>query len=135
MITGVMFDVLAKVPVNYMHAPFNTPEREMAMELIKELGPGDLLVLDRGYPGYRMFHAIINQPVDLHGISFSWQSWQHPYVFIPAASSQSQSSLTRGTLPGSPDRCARQICGWSLRAWSAHPHQPQFINPFFLVQA
>ena len=64
MITGVMFDVLAKLPVNYMRAPFNTSEREMAMELIKELGPGDLLVLDRGYPGYRMFHAIINQPVE-----------------------------------------------------------------------
>jgi hypothetical protein len=64
MITGVLFDVLAKLPVNYMRAPFNTPEREMAMELIQELGPGDLLVLDRGYPGYEMFHAIVNQGVD-----------------------------------------------------------------------
>lgn len=64
MITGVLFDVLAKLPVNYMRAPFNTPEREMARELIKELGPGDLLLLDRGYPGYQMFHAIINQGVD-----------------------------------------------------------------------
>lgn len=64
MITGVLFDVLAKLPVNYMRAPFNTPEREMALELIQELGPGDLLVLDRGYPGYEMFHAIVNQGVD-----------------------------------------------------------------------
>ena len=64
MITGVLFDVLAKLPVNYMRAPFNTPEREMALELIQELGPGDLLVLDRGYPGYAMFHAIVNKGVD-----------------------------------------------------------------------
>ena len=64
MITGVMFDVLSQLPVNYLGAPFNTPEREMAMELIKELGPGDLLMLDRGYPGYRRFHAIINNPVE-----------------------------------------------------------------------
>ena len=64
MITGVLFDVLAKLPINYMRAPFNTPEREMALELIQELGPGDLLVLDRGYPGYRMFQAIIKQRVD-----------------------------------------------------------------------
>src|SRR5665648_708115 len=34
MITGVLFDVLAKVPLNYMRAPFNTPEREMALALL-----------------------------------------------------------------------------------------------------
>lgn len=64
MITGVLFDVLAKVPLNYMRAPFNTPEREMALALLPELGPGDLLLLDRGYPGYLMFRAIIEQGVD-----------------------------------------------------------------------
>ena len=64
MITGVLFDVLAKLPLNYMRAPFNTPEREMALELLRELGPGDLLVLDRGYPGYQMFHAVIKQGAD-----------------------------------------------------------------------
>jgi hypothetical protein len=64
MITGVLFDVLAKLPLNYMRAPFNTPEREMALELIRELGPGDLLLLDRGYPSYEMFLAIIKQHID-----------------------------------------------------------------------
>ena len=39
MITGVLFDVLAQLPVNYLRAPYNTSEREMAHELIKELGP------------------------------------------------------------------------------------------------
>jgi hypothetical protein len=64
LITGVLFDVLAKLPVNYMRAPFNTPEREMAMTLIQDLEAGDLLLLDRGYPGYRMFHAVITQGAD-----------------------------------------------------------------------
>lgn len=64
MITGVLFDVLAKVPLNYMRAPFNTPEREMAVELLRELGPKDLLLLDRGYPSYEMFLALINQHID-----------------------------------------------------------------------
>jgi hypothetical protein len=36
----------------------------MALELIRELGPGDLLLLDRGYPGYEMFLALIKQHTD-----------------------------------------------------------------------
>ena len=36
----------------------------MALALLPELGPGDLLLLDRGYPGYLMFRAIIEQGVD-----------------------------------------------------------------------
>jgi len=64
MITGVLFDVLAKLPLNYMRAPFNTPEREMAAVLLKELGPGDLLLLDRGYPGYQMFYALLEQGIE-----------------------------------------------------------------------
>jgi hypothetical protein len=41
-ITGVLFDVLAKVPLNYMRAPFKTPEREMALALLPFTagGPG-----------------------------------------------------------------------------------------------
>ncbi len=35
MITGVLFEVLAKLPLNYMRTPFNTPEREMALELLQ----------------------------------------------------------------------------------------------------
>jgi hypothetical protein len=64
LITGVLFDVLAKLPLNFIRAPFNTPEREMALELIQELGPGDLLLLDRGYPSYGMFVALIQQQLD-----------------------------------------------------------------------
>jgi hypothetical protein len=64
MAIGVLFDVLAKLPLNYMRAPFNTSERRMVLELLEELGSGDLLLLDRGYPGYRLFYAIFAQGAD-----------------------------------------------------------------------
>lgn len=64
MLTGVLFDVLAKIPLNYIRAPFYASERDLARELLQDLGPGDLLLVDRGYPGYEMFHAIIQQGVD-----------------------------------------------------------------------
>ena len=47
-----------------MRAPFNTPKREMVLVLLRELGERDLLVLDRGYPGCQMFHAVITQGAD-----------------------------------------------------------------------
>jgi len=64
MITGVLFDVPAKIPLNYLRAPFNTSERDLAAELLQELGPQDLLLLDRGFPGYRMFYEIRRQGVE-----------------------------------------------------------------------
>jgi hypothetical protein len=64
MAIGVLFDVLAKLPLNYLRAPFNTPERDMALALLEELGSGDLLLLDRGYPGYRLLQAIITRGAD-----------------------------------------------------------------------
>jgi len=64
MLTGVLFDVLAKIPLNYSRAPFYASERHLARQLIKELGPGDLALVDRGFPGYLMFHDLIQQGVD-----------------------------------------------------------------------
>ena len=63
MITGVLFDVLARIPLNYRRAPFNTSERDLARELIPELGPGDLLLLDRGFPSYQMFHDLLQSGI------------------------------------------------------------------------
>lgn len=65
MITAVLFDVLAKLPINFIRGPYNTPERELALRLISDLGPGDLLILDRGFPAYLLFLEIIRQGVEL----------------------------------------------------------------------
>jgi hypothetical protein len=63
MITSALYDVLAKIPLNYMRAPFNTPERDMAMVLLEDLMPGALLLLDRGHPGFLMFHKIAKKHI------------------------------------------------------------------------
>lgn len=54
-----MFDVLAKIPINMMWGAYASSERTMAMELIAEIGPGDLLLLDRGYPSFELFEKIL----------------------------------------------------------------------------
>ena len=64
MLTGVWFEVLAKIPLNYLRAPFYASERDLARELLQDVVPGDLLLLDRGYPGYEMFHALSRPGVD-----------------------------------------------------------------------
>lgn len=64
MITCALFNVLAKVPLNFIRGPFWTSERVMAKELIKELGPGDLLLLDRGFPSYALLLDMIRQGID-----------------------------------------------------------------------
>ena len=65
MLSCALYDVLAKVPINVMWGPYDTSERVMAQELIEDLGPGDLLLLDRGYPGFELFEKMLS-----HGIDF-----------------------------------------------------------------
>lgn len=64
MLTCALFDVMAKVPLNVIRGPFWASERMMAQELIKDLNAGDLLVLDRGYPCYKLFFDMIQQGLD-----------------------------------------------------------------------
>jgi hypothetical protein len=64
MITAVLFDVLAKLPINFVRGPFNTPERDLAMELLDDLSPADLLIMDRGFPAYWLFHEIIERGIE-----------------------------------------------------------------------
>jgi hypothetical protein len=64
MITCALFNVLAKIPINFIRGPFWTPERVMAKELINDLGLGDLLLLDRGFPSYELFFEMLQQGID-----------------------------------------------------------------------
>ena len=64
MLSCALYDVLAKTPLNFMWGPYDTSERTMAVELIKDLGPNDLLLLDRGYPGFELFEKMIAQGID-----------------------------------------------------------------------
>ena len=64
MLTCALFDVMAKVPLNVIRGPFRVSERMMAQELIKDLHAGDLLLLDRGYPCYKLFFDMVQQGID-----------------------------------------------------------------------
>lgn len=59
LLTGVLYDVLAKIPRNLMWGSYASSERDMALELIKDLGEGDLLLLDRGFPSFELFADLL----------------------------------------------------------------------------
>lgn len=64
LLSCALFDVLLKIPLNLMWGAHDVSERAMALELIKDLGPGDLLLLDRGYPGFELFEKLLHQGSD-----------------------------------------------------------------------
>lgn len=64
LLTGALYDVLAKIPLNLMWGAHTSSERNMALELIKDLGEGDLLLLDRGFPSFELFAALLARGID-----------------------------------------------------------------------
>ncbi|MDH4319428.1 MAG: transposase [Desulfobulbaceae bacterium] len=59
MLTCALYDGFSKIPLNLAWGPYGSSERAIALELIKDLGPGDLLLLDRGYPSFELLQALI----------------------------------------------------------------------------
>ena len=56
-----LFDVLNQLTVDAYLGPKSEGEREMAVHHLAQLGPNDLLLLDRGYPAFWLFVAILEQ--------------------------------------------------------------------------
>ena len=54
-------DVLNQVTLEALIEPKSRDERELAALHLAQLSPGDLLLLDRGYPAFWLFAAIIEQ--------------------------------------------------------------------------
>jgi hypothetical protein len=71
-----MFDTLNKVTVDALIGPPAQGEREYAAQHFAHIGPGDLVLLDRGYPAFWLFVLILSQnaqfcvrmPVGLWGV-------------------------------------------------------------------
>lgn len=59
-----MFDSLNKVTVDALIGPTAQGEREYAAQHLALVGPGDLVLLDRGYPAFWLFALIIQQQAD-----------------------------------------------------------------------
>ena len=56
-----MFDVLNKVTVDAIIAPKSEGERALAAKHLAHVQPDDLLLMDRGYPAFWLFAAILEQ--------------------------------------------------------------------------
>lgn len=53
-----LYDSLNKLTINGIITPINVSERDHAHQLLIDLMPNDLLLLDRGYPAFSLFNAI-----------------------------------------------------------------------------
>lgn len=64
MLVCTLYDVLAKIPLDGVAAHHATSERALAGTLMKSLKRGDLLLMDRGFPGFRLFDDVLKTGVD-----------------------------------------------------------------------
>ena len=44
--------------------PYGCDEREVLLQLLPQMHSGDLLILDRGYPGYEVIEALTERDID-----------------------------------------------------------------------
>ena len=58
MLVSVLYDVFGRFPVAATIAPAATSERQELLKLLPHLRPGDVLVLDRGYPSFEVLKAL-----------------------------------------------------------------------------
>lgn len=49
------YDVLRRFPVGRVVSPLESSEREVVLPLISKIPPGNILLFDRGYPGFEFF--------------------------------------------------------------------------------
>jgi len=61
---NVLFDVISKTPLDASIAPFSSDERDHVSLFLAHLRPGDVLVLDRGYPSYALLHQLKSLGID-----------------------------------------------------------------------
>ena len=62
---SVLFDVVAKLPIDAVIGPCAVDERAQLCDLLASTREGDVLLLDRGYPSYLMIDLLIE-----HGLDF-----------------------------------------------------------------
>jgi Transposase DDE domain len=62
---SVLFDVIAKMPIDATITPFASSERDQVEALLSSTHAGDIIVLDRGFPSYALIDLLIE-----HGLDF-----------------------------------------------------------------
>jgi hypothetical protein len=102
MMVSVLFDVIAKIPVDAVTAPCASDERALLSLLLPSTREGDILVLDRGYPSYVLFDLLLE-----HGLDFIVRvpvAGGFPAVEEFVRSGQHEAEIVLEPAPGSPAR-------------------------------
>jgi hypothetical protein len=60
----VLLDVCGKVPVDLQIAPYSSSERDHLLAMLPRLQPGDVLVLDQGYPSHEILQELTKAKID-----------------------------------------------------------------------
>lgn len=64
MLVSVLYDVIGKFPVAATMVPGASCERQEMLRLLAHLRPGDVIVLDRGYPSFELMEALRRAGID-----------------------------------------------------------------------
>lgn len=63
-LVSTLFDVIAKVPHDIVVGPYDSAEREQLVQLLDRVRPGDVVVLDRGYPSFEILAILMDSGID-----------------------------------------------------------------------
>lgn len=108
---SVLFDVIAKMPIDAVIAPCVSDERAHLRRLLSSTREGDILVLDRGYPSYAMIDLLLEHGLDFVVRVRVGESFPAVEQFVRSGRAEADIVLT----PGSQRR-ARLFTGPRLRA-------------------
>lgn len=64
LLLSTLFNLISKVPHDAVVAPFAASEREHLLCHLDHLRPGDVLVLDRGYPSFELLSTLLARGID-----------------------------------------------------------------------
>jgi hypothetical protein len=64
MLVSTLFGLRSKVPYDAVIAPYTSSEREQMVLLLDRLKPGDVVVLDRGYPSFEVLRMLTDARID-----------------------------------------------------------------------
>ncbi|MDR3555664.1 MAG: IS4 family transposase, partial [Syntrophobacteraceae bacterium] len=60
LLTCTLYDVLAKIPLDFVYGSIAASERDMARLLYKDLQKSDLLLMDRGFPSFEILSDMLS---------------------------------------------------------------------------
>lgn len=103
---STLVNVCSGIPLEVRIAPFASCERKLLLQHLDTLKPGDVLILDRGYPSHDVLHELVKRKLDFlirvpssHTFeSFDWlrQTGRNDYRIVlnpPAGSDRARKPL------------------------------------------